>query len=123
MDDGADGAGLRETLSVYSTHGVRVQDEAAAAAASGSPAHGGRRSCSCSELSLVLGYFVAGASTLYVEYNHASTLGANPQSPINAAAVIGTPESMLSFTRNLSRAVRRVRRATARSATWRSARA
>jgi hypothetical protein len=80
--------GLRETLSVYSTHALRVDDAA--------PIPGRQRRWVIPLLiaSLALGYVTAGASTLLVEYTHAWTLSHNPV-PLNSS-VFGNCAPLLS---------------------------
>jgi hypothetical protein len=76
---------LREALPIYTTHAMRVADETAY-----SQHRGWRRGIqftACLMLALVVGYGVAGASTLYVEYTHGFTLDDTHASPVNAIIV------------------------------------
>jgi hypothetical protein len=74
------GHDLRECLPVYSTHALRVADEAAYE--KGAWRRGGMFFAAL-VLALVVGYFVSGSSMLYCEYKYASTLGIPSKSPIN----------------------------------------
>jgi hypothetical protein len=85
---------LRESLSVYGTHALRVADESAQATRR-------RRAWGlmlCLGLALGAGYGVAWVSTLYVEYSHAVTLSAHPYGPINMYGVEAAPRELLRST-------------------------
>jgi hypothetical protein len=78
--------GLRESLPVYATHALCVNDRVAQQTSRTS----GRVLILLLIVSLAVGYVAAGASTLYVEYNYASTLATPPQSPLNSQAIAGS---------------------------------
>jgi hypothetical protein len=89
------GHDVRETLSVFSTHALRVADDTAYPGVSnwrkGAPFIGALA------LSLFVAYFVSGASMLYVEYNHGVTLDAMQTAPLNPWA---TEAGIKSYTLN-----------------------
>jgi hypothetical protein len=80
--------GLREAPSVYATHALALSDRADPDADLRTPSR--RGFVFLLAISLLIGYLAAGASTLFVEYNYASTLGANPQTPLNSSAINGS---------------------------------
>lgn len=82
---------LREALSPYALHSMKVADDAAYAQEK--PGQKPARFIGAIVLALIVGYFVAGASTLYVNYNYASTRNISPVSPINSYGVDSAPKS------------------------------
>ncbi len=106
------GHDVRETLSVFSTHALKVADETigqddvedeSAADEEGSTRRPHRSTFRRSTgiaffgslvLSLVVAYVVSGMSMLYVEYNHGVTLDATQRMPINSWA---TEEGIKSY--------------------------
>jgi len=85
------GHDVRETLSVFSTHAIRVADETVTSEESAprrrfmfSP---GFRFMLSLGFALALAYVVSGAAMLYVEYNHAVSLDQTHIYPINIWAV------------------------------------
>ena len=83
----------REMASVYNVHALRVGDDAAYRdlGAKGRP----YRFFGALVLALVIGYIIAGASTLYVEYNYASTRGIPSIAPINKWGVDDAPRDVM----------------------------
>ncbi len=81
----------RESLSVYSTHALKVNDHLA------SPAHRGQGVCfvAAMMLSLALAYVVGGASMLRMEYAHASTLATPSVTPVNQYGVEYVPRELV----------------------------
>lgn len=80
------GHDMRECLSVYSTHALRIND------VSGEEVYDRRRGQARGLLlslaaALAVGFLVSGASTLYVEYAYASTLDQSQSAPINPYGV------------------------------------
>jgi hypothetical protein len=75
------GHDVRETLSVFSTHAIRVADDAAPEMQT--DRRQGILFIGALALSLAVAYLVSGASMLYVEYNHAVTLDARQNTPLN----------------------------------------
>jgi hypothetical protein len=75
------GNDMREALPVYATHAMRVAD--IEAYSDQRTWHRGILFTACLGLALVVGYFAAGASTLFCQYNHAATLDIQGSSPIN----------------------------------------
>jgi len=71
---------LRESLPVYSTHALKVLDQASGIRQT---PRNGRSIIGILALSLLLGYVVSGMSMLHVEYRHESTLDQSSSSPIN----------------------------------------
>jgi hypothetical protein len=81
----------RETLSVYSTHALKVSDALAPPAR----ARQGLLLVGAMLLSLAVAYFVGGASMLRMEYGHAATL-ANPSvTPVNQYGVEHIPRELI----------------------------
>jgi hypothetical protein len=85
----------RETLSVFSTHALRVAADAAYERATNLRA--GIPFIGVLVLTLVVAYVVSGASMLYVEYNHGVTLDASKKSPLSPWA---TEDGIKSYTLN-----------------------
>ncbi len=81
---------LRECLSVYASHALRVND--ATRPDPSSDRKGGFRVVGAMVLALSVGYIIAGASMLLVEYHHAATFNTENVSPINSAAMSNARE-------------------------------
>jgi len=80
---------MRETSSVYTTQSLKVADDTAYA-----NDDSWRRSLAfvvALALALLTGYLISGASTLYVEYTHASTVDRLQATPINGYGVDAAP--------------------------------
>jgi len=94
---------VREALPPFAIHALRVTDMAAFDDAKDD---GGGRGGKTSRghgygvfatlvLALIVGFLVAGASTLWAEYSYGSTLDRQPQSPLNGYGVNATPNSQI----------------------------
>jgi hypothetical protein len=83
------GHDTREALPVYSTHALRVADEAAYPERT--PWRRGIWFMAALAAAMVVGYVVAGGSMLYVQYSYAATLDERPVSPINTYGTIDAP--------------------------------
>jgi len=76
---------LRENLTVYSMHTLRVSDSAVFD--DDREASSGKGILAAMVLALVVGFFVSGAGLLYTEYSYATTLDRKHESPLNAWGV------------------------------------
>jgi hypothetical protein len=84
------GVTLRESLSPFATHALRIGDAHGVAT-------GRTRGVSFMMmlvLALVVGYLVSGAATLYVQYNYGSTL-AGPDAPMINAQALDIPREII----------------------------
>jgi hypothetical protein len=80
---------IRESLPPFSTHALRVND----VAAYDRPGHGkGYGLFAAMAVALVVGFVVAGASTLLVEYSYATPLARGATTVLNGYGVDGTPQ-------------------------------
>lgn len=85
----------RESLPAFALTGLKLADEAN----DGNPRQRPRRSVFAAiVLSLVVGYTVAGASTLYVAYAYSNTLDTARNGPINGYGLRDTPKNALNNT-------------------------
>jgi len=75
---------MRETLSVYATHALRLAD---VPGSEKSPQPGGWKYFVALSSALLIGYLVAGASTLYFEYQYSTTQDVEHLSPLNPGGV------------------------------------
>lgn len=87
---------FREPLSVYSTHALKITDEAGCAGNGDDRTIRqqraiGRKIIAAMALALVVGYFVSFASTLWTEYTYGSTKNSEAISPINPWGVDAEP--------------------------------
>ena len=87
------GHDVRETLSVFSTHAIRVADETVVGERSDEATErrsdGGFGFLISLACALAIAYVVSGAAMLYVEYNHAVSMDQTHIYPVNQWAVEG----------------------------------
>jgi hypothetical protein len=80
---------LRENLTVYSTHTLRVTDSAVFHDDNSRQAVSGKPILAAMVLALVVGFFVSGAGLLYTEYSYSTTVDRKHEFPINHWGVEG----------------------------------
>lgn len=104
---------VRESLPPYATHALRVNElttvgdrDDRAGGRRGAGGSGGVGVIVCLVVALAVGFVVAGASTLFVEYTYGATLDRRPQSPINQYGVNSTPVNQVLSPTNDFRAPR-----------------
>lgn len=78
---------LRETLSVYGSHSMRLADQAIFADDTRQERKVGRRFMAALALALIVGYAFSWAGVLVTEYNYGATLDRKQESPINTYGV------------------------------------
>lgn len=91
---------MRESMPTYTVNALRVADHQAYDKARGWTA--GLAFTGALLLALAFGYVVSGASMLFTEYNHASTLDSEQYSPINGYAIDDTVGDILNTTASFS---------------------
>jgi hypothetical protein len=82
----------REMASVYSTHALRVADDAAYRQGGAASPY---RFMLVLALALIVGYFIAGVSSLYIQYNYASTRSMSPVAPVNPWGLDTAPRDVV----------------------------
>jgi hypothetical protein len=91
---------MRESLAPYATHAMRVADDAAYGKERASEAGGGRNGRGLAFmgallLALLVGFFIAGAATLYVNYAYGSTLDVTQSAPVNTYGMVGSVQHVM----------------------------
>lgn len=85
---------MREMMPVFASHALRLSDYYDSSTSTAKP----RKSYGLTGvlvMALVIGFVIAGASTLLVEYKYGSTLSKTPVTPVNDYAINTVPRSMV----------------------------
>lgn len=89
---------MRESLPVFSSHALRLADYSRESGNSGVRKQGRSYGfIGALVLALLIGFLVAGASTLFVEYSYANTLDKQPASPLNGYGISQVPTDIITL--------------------------